>query len=121
MQGYADLDSEFRDAIEKALGKAAPRGTRTRAYDIQTVEKARKTFEELGSFGIPEDVFNIVGESVMRNPPKRRSQIASTKAPENVVSDVTSTSTTKTESSKIRKRKGAREKGKGKRKGKGRK
>ena len=79
--GYADLNPEFRDAIEKALEKAAPGGTRTRAYDIQTVEKARETFEWLGHPGISEDVFNIISDSVMRDPPKRRSQTASTKAP----------------------------------------
>ena len=115
--GYAGLKLEFHDVIEDALGRAAPRGTRTRAYDIQAVEKARETFDKLGSSGIPEDVFSIVGESVMRNPPKRRSQIAYTKAPENVVSDVPGTLTTKTESSKIRKRKGGKGKGKGKKKG----
>ena len=47
--GYADLNPEFRDAIEEALKTAAPGGTRTRTYDIQTVEKAEETFEELGS------------------------------------------------------------------------
>ena len=45
--GYASLDPEFRDAIEKALEKAAPGGTRTRAYDIQTVKNAKETFEGL--------------------------------------------------------------------------
>ena len=123
--GYADLNREFRDDIEKALENAKSEGTRTRAYDIQTVEKARETFEGLDHPGIPEDVFSIVSEAVMRNPPKRREdQIASKKAPEKVVNDVTSTSTTKTESSKIRKRKGGKGKrkgGKGKRKGKGKK
>ena len=62
--GYADLNAEFRDAIEKALKTAAPGGTRTRTYDIQTVEKAEETFEELGHPGISEDVFSIVGDSV---------------------------------------------------------
>ena len=57
--GYADLNAEFRDAIEKALKTAAPGGTRTRIYDIQTVVEAEETFEELGHPGISEDVFNI--------------------------------------------------------------
>ena len=40
--GYADLKADFRGAIEEALKTAAPGGTRTRAYDIQTVEKAER-------------------------------------------------------------------------------
>ena len=67
--GYEGLNAEFRDDIEKALGEATPGGTRTRAYDIQTVEKARKSLRNLDPSGIPENVFSIVGESVMRNPP----------------------------------------------------
>ena len=43
--GYADLNAEFRDAIEEALKTAAPGGTRTRTYDIQTVRKAEETFD----------------------------------------------------------------------------
>ena len=70
--GYADLNPEFRDDIEEALKTAAPGGTRTRAYDIQTVEKAEETFAELGHPGISEDVFSIVGDSVMRDAPTRR-------------------------------------------------
>ena len=69
--GYAGLNSEFRDDIEEALKTAAPGGTRTRTYDIQTVEKAGETFDELGSSGIPEDVFSIVGDSVMLDAPKQ--------------------------------------------------
>jgi len=120
---YADLEPEFRNAIEEALKTAAPGGTRTRTYDIQTVEKARETFEELRSSSISEDVFSIVADSVALGAPKRRKgQTVSTKAPEKVASDVLSTSTTKTESSKIRKRKRGKGKGDmGKGKGKGRK
>ena len=44
---YAGLDPGFRDAIEKALEEAAPGGTRTRTYDIQTVEKAEETLMSL--------------------------------------------------------------------------
>ena len=92
--GYAGLRSEFRNAIEEALGKAAPEGTRTRAYDIQTLEKARETFEWLGHPGISEDVFSIVAGSVMRDPPKGRiAQTTTKEATKNVASDVTSAST----------------------------
>ena len=87
--GYADLDLEFHDAIEKALKTAKPEGTRTRAYDIQTVEKAGETFDELGSSGISEDPLSIVGDFVALDAPARREgQIASKKAPKKVASDV---------------------------------
>ena len=118
--GYACLIPDVRNEIEEALKTAASEGTRTRTYDIQTVEKAEATFANLGHPGISEEVFNIIGDSLMHNPPKKqKGQTASTKAPEKVASDVTSTLTTKTESSKIRKRKGGKgnEKGKGKKKG----
>ena len=91
---YAGLNAEFRDAIEEALKTAAPGGTRTRAYDIQTVEKAEETFEELGSSGIPKDPLSIVNDFVALDAPARReSQIAPKKAPKKVASDVPSTST----------------------------
>ena len=91
---YAGLSAKFRDDIEKAFGEAAPGGTRTRAYDIQTVENAEEVFEELGSSGIPKDVFNIIGDSVALDAPARREgQTAAKKAAKKVASDVTSTST----------------------------
>ena len=70
--GYADLNPEFRDAIEKALKTTAPGGTRTRTFDIQTVGKAEETFADLGHPGISEDVFNIIGDSVALDAPARR-------------------------------------------------
>ena len=118
--GYARLKPEFSCGIEKALKTAALGGTRTRAYDIQTVEKAEETFAELGSSGIFKDLLSIVSDFVALDAPARREgQIAPKKATKKVASDVTSTSTTKTESSKIRKRKGGKGKGKGKGKKKG--
>ena len=39
---------------------AAPGGTRTRTYDIQTVEKAKETFEELGYFGESEEPVDLI-------------------------------------------------------------
>ena len=89
--GYKSLDPEFRDAVEKALEEAAPGGTRTRAYDIQTVEKAEETFEELGHPGMSEDPLSIVGDFVALDAPARREgQTASKKAAKKVASDVTS-------------------------------
>ena len=88
---YADLEPEFRDEIEKALKTAAPGGTRTRTYDIQTVKKAEEVFDELGHPGISEDVFNIIADSVAFDAPARREgQIAPKKATKKVASDVTS-------------------------------
>ena len=92
--GYADLNPEFRDAIEEALKAPAPGGTRTRAYDIQTVEKAEETFADFGSSGIPKDPLSIVSDFVALDAPARREgQTASKKAAKKVASDVTSTST----------------------------
>ena len=92
--GYAALKPEFRSAIEEALKIAAPGGTRTRTYDIQTVEKARETFDEFGSSGISEDPLSIVGDFVALDASTRREdQIAPKKAAKKVVSDVPSTST----------------------------
>jgi len=92
---YAGLSSKFRDEIEEALKTAALGGTRTRTYDIQTVEKAEEVFEKLGHPGISEDVFNIIGDSVALGEPTKggEGQTASKKAPENVASDVTGTPT----------------------------
>ena len=116
--GYAGLNPEFRDAIEKALKTAAPGGTRTRTYDIQTVEKAEETFKELRHDGISAEIADLISAYVTVYAPNRREdQTASKKAAKKVASDVTSTPTTKTESSTIRKRK--RGKGRGGR-GKGR-
>ena len=93
--GYADLDAEFRNAIEETLKAPAPGGTRTKAYDIQTVENAEGVFEGLDHPGIPEDVFNIIGESVALGEPTEgeEGQTTTEKAPEKVASDVTTTST----------------------------
>ena len=62
--GYADLNPEFRNAIEEALKTAAPGGTRTRAYDIQTVEKAEETFEELRHDGITTEIADLISAYV---------------------------------------------------------
>ena len=78
--GYADLNAEFRDAIEKALKTAAPGGTRTRTYDIQTVEKAEEVFDELGHPGISKDVFSIVSDSVALDASTRKEPLAIQKA-----------------------------------------
>ena len=75
-EGYEDLKLEFRDAIEKALEKTAPGGTRTRTYDIQTVEKAEETFDELGHPGISKDVLSIVVDFVALDASTRKEPLA---------------------------------------------
>ena len=45
--GYAGLSAGFRSAIDKALKTAAPGGTRTRAYDIQSAKIAKQTIGEV--------------------------------------------------------------------------
>ena len=73
---------------------AAPEGTRTRTYDIQTVEKAVETFEELRHDGITTEIADLIGAYVTVYAPKKRGdQIASKKAAKKVASDVTTTST----------------------------
>ena len=120
--GYADLNLEFRSAIEKALKAAAPGGTRTRTYDIQTVGKLEETFKELRHDGITTEIANLISAYVTVDAPTRREgQTASKKATKKVASDVTNTPTTKTESSKLGKRKRAKGRGKGKGKKKGKK
>ena len=74
--GYADLDAEFRSAIEVALGKAAPGGTRTRTYDIQTVEKSEAVFDDLEHPGIPKDVFNIASDFLALDASTRKEPLA---------------------------------------------
>ena len=59
---------------------AAPGGTRTRTYDIQTVEKAEEIFDELGHSGISEDVFSIVGDFVALDASTRKEPFAIQKA-----------------------------------------
>ena len=89
--GYADLDAEFRDDIEKVLKTAKPGGTRTRTYDIQTVEKAEEIFEELRHDGITTEIADLISAyvTVYVPTPRRIAQIAAKKA----ASDVTNTST----------------------------
>ena len=45
--GYADLNPGFRDDIEKALGTAAPGGTRQHKYLVQSAKIAKETFDEI--------------------------------------------------------------------------
>ena len=78
--GYADLNAKFRDDIEKALEITTPGGTRTRNYDIQTVEKAEEIFDELGSSGIPKDPFSIVVDFVALDASTRGSSLEIQKA-----------------------------------------
>ena len=73
---YAGLKVEFRDAIEEALKAPAPGGTRTRTYDIQTVEKAEETFADLGSSGISKDVFSIASDFVALDASTRKEPLA---------------------------------------------
>ena len=76
--GYAGLSAEFRDDIEEALKTAAPGGTRTRTYDIQTVEKAEETFEELGCFRESEEPANLISAylGVDKPTPRRKAKEA---------------------------------------------
>ena len=89
--GYADLNPEFCGAIEKALKTAAPGGTRTMIYDIQSAEKAEETFEELRHDGITTEIADLISAyvTVYVPTPRRIARIAAKK----VVSDFTSTST----------------------------
>ena len=59
---------------------AAPGGTRTRAYDIQTVEKAEEIFEELAHPGMSKDVLSIVADSVALDASTRKELLAIQKA-----------------------------------------
>ena len=45
--GYADLNSEFRAAIEEALKTAAPEGTRRPKHLVQSAKIAKETFDEI--------------------------------------------------------------------------
>ena len=89
-EGYASLDSGFRNAIEEALKTAAPGGTRTMAHDIQTVEKAREIFAELRHDGITTEIADLIGAYVTVYAPTRR---VAQMAVKNVAGDVTNTST----------------------------
>ena len=118
--GYAGLNPEFRDTIEEALGKAAPGGTRTRTYDIQSAEKARETFKELRHDGIPTDIAELISAYVtVYVPTRREGRIAAKK----VTSDVTEIATkTKIPRDTTSSRKSIKKKkNKGKRKGRGKK
>ena len=93
--GYARLNPKFHDDIEKAFGKAAPGGTRTKTYDIQTAEKVEETFEELESPRVLPEIVDLINAYVVADTqtPKRKAQIAVKKAAKRVASHVTSTST----------------------------
>jgi len=69
--GYADLDAGFRSAIEEALETAAPGGTRTRAYDIQSAEKTKKEFMEVEHAVAISDIANIIASYLTGEEPKR--------------------------------------------------
>ena len=65
--GYADLNPEFRDAIEEVLKTAAPGGTRTRAYDIQSAKIAKETFDEITGKEFP-GITDITGSFLTGRP-----------------------------------------------------
>ena len=94
-EGYEKLKPWFRASIEKALETAAPGGTRTRVYDVQTAEKAEETFEELEHPGMSEDPTDIVSAFVALDAPtpRRQQQIAAKKVAKEATSEVTSTPT----------------------------
>ena len=56
---YADLNFEFRDAIERALKRAMLRGTRV--GDIERAKIAKKTLDEITSVRVPPEIADVVG------------------------------------------------------------
>ena len=77
-EGYAGLSAKFCDDIEGFLKTAAPGGTRTRTYDIQTVEKAEETFEELGCFRESEEPVELISAYIGldKSTPRRKAKEA---------------------------------------------
>ena len=86
--GYAGLNPEFRSAIEKALKTAAPGGTRTRAYDIQSAKIAKETFDEITGKEF-SGITNIIGSFLTGRPTTRERA----KAVRQTIGEVTMTRT----------------------------
>ena len=59
---YEGLNAGFRDAIEEALKTAAPGGTRTKIYDIQSAKIAKEEFMEIEHAVAIPGIANIIGE-----------------------------------------------------------
>ena len=86
--GYADLNSEFRDAIEEALKTAAPGGTRQHKYLVQSAKIAKETFDEITGKEFP-GITDITGSFLTGRPTTRERA----KAVRQTIGEITKTRT----------------------------
>ena len=86
--GYADLEPEFRDAIEKASKTAAPGGTRQHKYLVQSAKIAKETFDEITDQEFP-GITDITGSFLTGRPSTRERA----KAVKQTIGEVTKTRT----------------------------
>jgi len=87
-EGYADLNPEFRSAIEEALKTAAPEGTRRPKYLVRSAKIAKETFDEITGQEF-SGITDITGSFLTGRPTTRERA----KAVRQTIRDVTKTRT----------------------------